>query len=380
MLGRITKSTVEKLPVNAVLWDTGLVGFGIRRQRRHVHYLLRYRLNGRQRFVSIGRHGTWTPDTARTEARRLLGLVASKVDPASERISPAETFGAEVERYLARKQPSLKPRTFTGVHRHLTQACKPLHALPLTEIDRRAIALRLAEIESESGPVARNRVRSSLSAFFTFAVREGLIEINPVTATGKASEGPSRDRVLTEAELARLYAMLADDIFSDILRILILTGQRRTEIGSLKWSEVDLERGLIILGPERSKNNRQHSLPISSQVRAILERRKVACANANDGDGEWVFGRNFTSWSIYKAKLDTKLNGMAPWCLHDLRRTATTMMADHGVLPHVLEAILNHVSGHKSGVAGIYNRARYEGEMWSALQGWADYVDTLSRG
>ena len=160
MLGRITKSTVEKLPVNAVLWDTGLVGFGIRRQRRHVHYLLRYRLNGRQRFVSIGRHGTWTPDTARTEARRLLGLVASKVDPASERISPAETFGAEVERYLSRKQSSIKPRTFTGIQRHLTQACKSLHNLRLSEIDRRTIALLLAEIEQESGPVARNRTRS----------------------------------------------------------------------------------------------------------------------------------------------------------------------------------------------------------------------------
>jgi integrase len=172
--------------------------------------------------------------------------------------------------------------------------------------------------------------------------------------------------------------MLADDPFSDILRILILTAQRRTEIGSLRWDEIDLERGLIILPPARSKNNRQHELPISSQVRAILERRKVTCAN--DRDGEWVFGRNFTSWSIYKARLDTKLNGMAPWCLHDIRRSATTMMAERlQVLPHILEAILNHVSGHKSGVAGIYNRARYEGEMRAALQSWADHLDTLTR-
>src|SRR6516164_8740041 len=85
MLGRITKSTVKKLPLNAVLWDTALTGFGIRRQRRHVFYLLRYRLNGKQRFHSIGRHGTFTPDTARTEAKRLLGLVAARIDPASER-------------------------------------------------------------------------------------------------------------------------------------------------------------------------------------------------------------------------------------------------------------------------------------------------------
>ena len=98
MIGKITKSTVEKLPLNAVLWDQSLVGFGARRQRKHVHYLLRYRLNGHQKFFSIGRHGTFTPDTARTEAQRLLGLVAQRVDPASERVRPADTFGAELTR------------------------------------------------------------------------------------------------------------------------------------------------------------------------------------------------------------------------------------------------------------------------------------------
>src|SRR5215813_3842853 len=111
MLGKITKSAVERLPLNQVLWDQSLNGFGARRQLRHVHYLLRYRLNGHQRFITIGRHGTFTPETARNEARRLLGLVASKIDPASERVRPAETFGAEIERYLDRKQSTLKPRS-----------------------------------------------------------------------------------------------------------------------------------------------------------------------------------------------------------------------------------------------------------------------------
>src|SRR5262249_28194073 len=128
--------------------------------------LLRYRLNGHQRFISIGRHGTFTPETARTEARRLLGLVASKVDPASERTRPSETLGAEIDRYLARKQSTLKPRSFKEVSHHLQVHAKPLHRLRLAEIDRRMIALRLAEIEQGSGPGARNRVRSSLSAFF----------------------------------------------------------------------------------------------------------------------------------------------------------------------------------------------------------------------
>ena len=386
MLGKITKTTVERLQLNVVLWDQSLVGFGARRQLRHVHYLLRYRLNGHQRFITIGRHGMWTPDSARNEAKRLLGLVASKVDPATERVRPAETFGAEIERYLDRKRTSLKPSSLNEVERHLMAHAKPLHRLRLAEINRRTIALRLAEIEQASGPGARNRVRSSLSAFFAFAIREGLIEANPVTGTGKADEGPSRDRVLSKAELATvLNALSADQLhsihrgrgrptlglgpFSDIIRLLVLTGQRRAEIGGLNWSEIDLERGLIILPPERSKNNRLHELPMSRQVRAILERQPR--------NGEWVWGRKFTSTRNAKASLDHRLNGMVAWRLHDLRRSAGTMMAEIGVLPHIIEAILNHISGHRAGVAGIYNRARYEGEMRVTLQKWADYIDTL---
>src|SRR5262245_10670400 len=217
MIGKITKSSVERLPLNQVIWDQSLVGFGARRQRRHIFYLLRYRLNGRQRFITIGRHGSpWTPDSARTEARRLLGLVASKTDPANERIRPAETLGAEIERYLERKRASMKPGSFIEASRHLLVHAKPLHRLRLPEIDRRTIALRLAEIESGSGPVARNRVRTSLSAFFAFAIREGLIELNPVAGTGKAHEGQSRDRVLSQAELRAVLKALGQDQFSDI--------------------------------------------------------------------------------------------------------------------------------------------------------------------
>jgi len=375
MLGKITKSTVEKLPLNSLIWDNALIGFGARRQLRHVHYLLRYRLNGRQRFITIGRHGTWTPDTARTEARRLLGLVATKVDPASERVRPAETFGAEVHRYLERKRPSLKARSIVEVERHLLVQCKSLHHLRLAEIDRRTIALSLGEIEQASGPVTRNRARSSLTAFFAWSIKEGLIESNPASGTGVADEGPSRERVLSEAELKAILKALhgqGQGQFADIVRLLILTAQRRSEIGGLRWEEIDFDRGLIVLPPQRSKNSRLHQLPMSHQVRVILERQPRR--------NEFVFGRDWQSWSNPKASLDASLNGMAEWRLHDLRRSATTMMADRlQVLPHVLEAILNHVSGHKSGVAGIYNRARYQEEMRSALQRWADYIDGFSR-
>jgi len=370
MLAKITKSVVDRLQPGSMVWDTTLVGFGARRQLRHVHYLLRYRMNGRQRFISIGRNGTFTPDTARTEAKRLLGLVAQHVDPASERVQPTETFGAELERYIERKRASLRPRSLTEIERYLRVQCKSLHSLSLASIDRRTVALTLAEIEQHSGPVARNRARTSLSAFFAYAIREGLLDgANPVSGTGKASEGNGRDRVLTQDELAQVLAALDDGPFSEIIRLLVLTGARRSEVGGLRWSEIDLDRGLIVLPPTRVKNGRQHELPLSNQARAVLERQPRR--------NEWVWGCEWTSWTEPKAKLDRRLNGIAPWTLHDIRRSAATHMAELGTMPHVVEAILNHYSGHRAGVAGIYQRAKYQDQMKAALQAWADYVDKL---
>src|SRR5262249_16092717 len=249
MIGKLTKSTVERLArLTASCGTPHWLDLPARRQRRHVHSLLRYRINGPQRFHSIGRQGSpWTVDQARNEARRLLGLVATKVDPASEQVRPVETLGNEIERYLERKRGSLKPRSLTEIERHLLIQSKLLHHLRLTEVDRRTVALTLAEIEQRSGPIARNRARASLSAFFPFAIRGGLAEVNPVTGKGVADEGQSRERVLSKEELAHLLGALGNDPFSEIIRLLVLTGQRRNEIGGLRWEEIDFSRNLIVL-------------------------------------------------------------------------------------------------------------------------------------
>jgi integrase len=302
----------------------------------------------------------------------MLGEIAGGKHPAEEApLRDAEIFGPEIERYLARRKPWMKPRSFEEVERHLLAHSKPLHRSRLIEIDRRTIALRLAEIETDSGPVARNRVRSSLSAFFSWCVKEGLIEGNPVTGTAKADEGGSRERVLTEAELRSILRACNGGDYGDIIRLLLLTAQRRDEIGWLRWKEIDWDRGLIVLAPERTKNRRLHELPMSPQVRSLLEARPRNGRQLVFGVGKG----GFSGWSDAKAVLDER-SGVKGWRTHDLRRTAATMMADKlGVLPHIVEAILNHQSGHKGGIAGVYNRARYLGEMRSALDRWATFVE-----
>ncbi|MGC2822972.1 MAG: site-specific integrase [Pseudolabrys sp.] len=385
---KITKLVVERLPADGKwLWDTTLQGFGVRRQKGGAFYYVRYRLGGGQRIKSLGLHGHLTPDTARAQALAALGKAAVGVDPFPEAAPVAESFGAGVERYLAQRKLKLKPRSFVEVERHLRKDAKPLVTAKLNAIDRRKIAVLLGGIETTNGPFARNQVRASLSAFFSWTVKEGLLETNPVTATAKAEGSGPRDRVLSQEELVTIWRGLGEDRFSNIVRLLILTGQRRNEIGGLRLSEIDLDRGLIVLPPARTKNKRQHELPLSPQASAILRRAINGVAhNAKldrngNGNGKandvGMFGVNgFGGWFDYKASLDRRV-GLAQWRLHDLRRTAATMMAELGVLPHIIEAILNHVSGHKSGVAGIYNRAKYEGEMRAALCKWADYVEGL---
>jgi integrase len=386
-VAKITIKTVEQLEPGSRIWDTVVQGFGVRRQKDGTYYYLRFRKNGVQCMRSIGRHGSpWTPDAARSEAKRLLGLAVGGADLFVKPLL-TESFGHEVVRYLERKRLAMKPRAFEEVERHLTNHAAPLHKLRLAEIDRRTIAQRLGEIETSSGPVARNRLRSSLSAFFAWAVTEGLLDANPVQGTAKLDEGGSRDRTLTPAELGELWSVLdaePNPQFADIVRLLILTGQRREEIGSLRWSEID--HGLIVLPPERTKNSRQHDVPLSHQAKAILARQPKRKGR------DFIFGigqAGFSGWSDCKERLDQallacrrqtnrKAKAMPDWRLHDLRRTCATGMAELGVQPHIIEAVLNHVSGHKGGVAGVYNRARYADEMRQALQRWADWLDQLT--
>jgi integrase len=150
---------------------------------------------------------------------------------------------------------------------------------------------------------------------------------------------------------------------------LFLTGQRREEVGGMRWSELDLKEKLWSLPSDRTKNGRPHDVPLTGPVLQILASRD------RPTDRDFVFGKGkgpFSGWSKAKASLDSK-TGLRDWRLHDLKWTAVTGMAELGFQPHIIEAIVDHLSGHKSGVAGIYNRATYAAEKRDALGIWSDY-------
>jgi integrase len=255
----------------------------------------------------------------------------------------------------------VKPSSYVELERHLGKRIKKLHGLQLAKIDRRSIAPLLTEIAANHGPTEANKARAGLSAFFTWAMGEGLAENNPVIATNKAQEGDPRSRVLSDDEMRAVWNALPDDDYGLVVKLLALTGQRREEIGGLRVAEVDLENALIGLPAERTKNSKPHDIPLRPAALSILEAR----LSQRVLDREYVFGVGkvgYQGWSKKWNLLDEKLaadgKAMPPWVLHDLKRTARTRMHDElGIQPHIVERVLNYISGHRAGVAGTYNRA-----------------------
>jgi integrase len=412
---KLNKTTVRGLQLpagkpEAFVWDDDVRGFGVRlRAGGKRVWVVQYRVGAKQRRVTLGDVKKLDPDRARAAARERLAEVTLGRDPQAEKVSErakaAVTLGAVVETYLAGKRAMLRPKSFQETDRYLRKSWKSLHGIPIHRIERRTVAARMAEISADNGPAAATRARAALSGLFSWAVREGLAESNPVIGTNQPAEPRSRSRVLSEAELREVWRACRGDDHGRIVRLLILTGQRRDEVGAMAWAELDLDRATWCIPGGRTKNHLDHTLPLPPLVMSIINDAPGALAAGEDtippngvrGKSK-VFGRGengFGGWSNAKAALDRRIfearkrfaertrepaedvKPIAAWTLHDIRRSVATHMAELGVLPHVIEALLNHVSGHKAGVAGIYNRSRYESEVKAALAMWADRVGEL---
>jgi integrase len=394
---RLTASTIRSLALppgqnDKTFWDDDVPGFGVRiRAGGSRTWVIQYKIGGKHRRLPLGLVAALDPGKARTTAKDLLTAVRLGRDPAGEKLERkqkiAETFGALLPRYLTWQRSRLKPRSYEEVERHLVAHAKPLHTRAIGQIDRRAIAVRLGEIAESSGPSAANSVRRSLSAYFTWLLREGIIEANPVLNTNQAEEGGPRQRLLTDAELASIWHALGADQYSSILKLLVLTGARRNEIGGLRWSEIDFNHAVVTLPPERTKNRREFCIPLVPAALAILKVQPRRLRS--DGSPcDFVFGhgdRVWQSWSQSKLELDRRIaarsEAIKDWRLHDFRRLISTIMHERlAVMPHIIEACLNHVSGYKAGIAGIYNVAKYDELKRIALHKWADHVETLITG
>jgi integrase len=351
--------------------------------------MLQWRQGSKQRRFTLGKVGVITLDDARKQARKVLVAIEEGNDPIAEkaktRVNDQNEFLILAREYLAARAKDMKPRSHAEYKHHLEKYLKAFHQLPVGRIERAMVASELRTIAGVNGPVAADRARSTLSSFFAWLIGEGICENNPVIGTNKSAKEKSRERVLSDSELVEIWRAAPESDYGRIVRLLMLTLQRREEIAGLREDELNSDDNLIALPPERTKNSRPHEVPLSSQAQDVLAKQP------RRDDREFVFGEGGGAFSGFSAakerlvetiterrqKVDKKAKPMPDWTLHDLRRTGATRMADLGIQPHVIEAILNHVSGHKSGVAGIYNRSTYAKEKRAALDLWGAHIAAL---
>jgi integrase len=317
-----------------------------------------------------------------TAARKWAGKLQAKVrlggDPAQERREGKErasqTMAAVLPAYLEHKRPLVKVRTFAELERHLTKHYAPLHRYPLSAITLATISARSAKIAADSGATTAKNSWRSLHAFFVWCCRRGLVSSNPAIGVEHRPDR-KRDRVLSASEIAALWqATSGPGDFNAIIRLLLLSGCRASEISGLQWSEVLSDR--IVIPGARTKNGRPNIVPLMPTMCTILERPH---------SGDFVFGRatgrGFTGWSSSKVELDKRLGpALKPWTVHDLRRTFVTGCCELGTSPHVVEAAVNHVSGFRHGVAGHYNWSEYEVPIRQALSRWERHVLEVAEG
>jgi integrase len=398
---RLDSPTVAKLKLqpgekDKIYFDDALIGFGIRLRgvgrRLRRRWIVQYRQDGHTRRLKIGDADVMDAKEARKRALAALAAIAKGEDPqadkAKARRDAALTLRSVAAGYLEMKELEMQRGEYRASSLRVTrlyltgkQYFGPLHAMGVSKIGLADVAACLNVIERKSGSATAGRARSALSTAFVWAMQQGFMGShpqNPVIATKKPNDATPRDRVLEDDELAAIWRACEDDHFGRIVKLLMLTGCRREEIGGLRWNEIDLEAGTITLPKERVKNKHEHTLPLTPMameiIRAIPERVSR----------DHLFGERakagFTHWYEAKNELDDRLSDVGEWRLHDLRRTVATRMADLGTQPHVIESILNHRSGHRAGVAGIYNRSSYEREVRAALALWTDHIRAIVAG
>jgi integrase len=232
-------------------------------------------------------------------------------------------------------------------------------------------------------------------AAFAWAVKRGAVRVNPFADLPVAKGIAKRERVLSDAEIAEIWCAAGDvaSPYGTIVRLLILTGQRRGEVAGMTWGEISEDMAIWTLPGERTKNGAAHTVPLSASARELL--KALLSDDANERRGlvlPGALGTPFAGWSKAKRALDNATKDARaktaagaclsppPWSLHDLRRTVATGLQRLGVRLEVTEAILNHISGSRGGIAGVYQRHDWAAEKRAALDAWAAHVVSIVKG
>jgi integrase len=423
---KFTQLVVDRLKPPAegrvTFWDRVVPGFGLRvaaprpgsREGRK-SWVVMGRVDGKAVMTTLGTTAKISLADARDKARAAFLQMGAGTRPLEERrAAEREREAAEMATKVAAREATEGQFAAVAARflaEHVDRNCGPKYAreyrriiehdvLPrwgdrpirsITKHDVNALldakaARRERPLKGHIGGAAvqSNRTLTRLRTLFAWAAARGLINTDPTTGVlSRAKERP-RDRVLSDPEI-RLFWDCAERAgwpFSGILRLLLLTAQRETEVAGMTWAELNLAERTWTIPGRRTKNGKAHVVHLSEAAVEVIE------VLPRVGSSALVFpSRNGTTVSTFgraKTRIDAAMaaetgSEIAPWVLHDVRRTATTIMARLGIAPHVADKVLNHSSGTIRGVAAIYNQHQYLDERKAALEALGRFVETLVR-
>ena len=376
------------------IWDTKVPGFGIRvSPSGHKSFVLVYRHKGRPRRMTLGKYPVMGLARARELAAQALRDANDGADPQTEKIIAKtgvrfdETIDLFINTYCALNNRDSTRREKERLLK--SRFVRRWGARDLREITKADVLAVLDVTVAEGLPSAANHALADIRHFFNWCLDRGLIETSPCSRIKRPARTIERERVLTDDEIVhvRQAAKEVGYPFGTIVQLLLLTGQRRNEVTKMNWADLDFSNRVWMIPSELTKNGVAHVVPLTPAVIEIIK-------GAPHIDKELVFpargseGNTFSGFSKNKRRLDAVMIEMMsrglpepaelePWTLHDLRRTVSTGMAGLGVAPHVIERLLNHVSGVLGGVAGVYNRFKYADEVRAALDVWTAHVMAL---
>jgi integrase len=387
-----------------LLWDAVVPALALRvTDKGHKSFIVQRRVNGRMIKLTLGDYPALGLKAARQRARDALSDMEQGADPRqkAQRTTASglrrDSVEAAVESYIKRHvEKNQRPRSQLEVIRPLRRILVPrFGTLAINEIAPRHVIEILDDLVDAGSPVAANRTYTILRRFLGWCIERQLITANPAVGVRKPHKEVPRTRVLEDGELAELW-IAAEALgwpFGSFVQGLILTGQRRNELAGMAWDEIDAPRLMWTLPAARAKNGREHVVPLAQPMQEILRKapRFVGAEHVFTTTGRTPI----SGFSRAKARLDVMIvearqkrlaglnqdpeqaTALPAWSLHDLRRTCATGMGRLGVAPHVIESVLNHVSGYRAGVAGVYQRHHYLDERRQALEIWADHVLAL---
>lgn len=391
---RITKRVVDAMRPGDFLADDEVRNFVARcLPSGAVTYGLRYRIAGEQRWLALGLHGNVTPATARKLARKRSGEVADDRDPATERkvkrekaaVATASTVNALLDAFLDRHvRKNLKPAR--EVERVFSKYVRGrIGSTSIYSLRRRDVVEMLDAIQDANGPVMADRVLAWVRKAFNWQATRDDTFVPPIVRGMARSKSTSRDRTLTDEEICAVWSALerarVPKPYPALVRVLLLTGQRLEEVAGMRWEEIDRDGVWTIPATRRIKGG-PNVVPLTGDVLQLLgaTRKKGFVFTTSD-----KASASFSGFSKAKAALNAtiaadrkaaKLDPLPAWVLHDLRRTARSLMSRAGVLPDTAERVVGHVI---PGVRGVYDRYTFLTEKREALEKLAALVANILR-